>query len=117
MKMVTNKLNRLAISVAASDIFDAKLVLKQLTGRNNPINTLVAMIGASNFVSGGNDISFKFKMCRKANILKIEYDSGSDMYNMVFYRNGSEVKRFDQVFNDGMKEIFERFTGLRLNLF
>ena len=92
--------------------------LVQLTGRQNPFNTLKAMIGASNFGFGSTGISFKFKMCRFANYCTIKLND-SDTYDMVFTRvrgfELKETKRFSGLYCDNLKETFERETGLFLN--
>lgn len=93
--------------------------LVQLTGRKNPLNTLKAMLGASNFCIGPNGVGFKFKMCSFANYCTIKLND-SDTYDMVFTRvRGFEIKeakRFDGLYCDNLKETFERETGLRLSL-
>ena len=99
----------------------ANIALVQLTGRHNPMNTLAAMIGAKNFVVGSLGVSFRFKMCRKANGCRIELDEGLDLYNLVFLkcspkRGYNEVKVINGVYCDQLKPIFEEFTGLRVTL-
>jgi len=99
-----------------SSRFDYLVALQQLCGCRNAISRLKAMVGASNFIRGDNSISFHFKMCRRANSLRIDYDDVLDEYNMVFFRGFREVKRYEGVFFDSMKELFERYTGLYLSL-
>ena len=99
-----------------SSRFDYLVALQQLCGCSDAISRLKAMVGASNFIKGDNSISFHFKMCRRANSLRIDYDDVLDEYNMVFFRGSREVKRYEGVFFDSMKELFERYTGLYLSL-
>lgn len=100
----------------------AKVALKQLTGRENPYNTLSAMIGAKNFGITGNAIVFLFKMWSKANICRLELDEGLDLYNLIFLKLNKktfsldEKARFDGIYGDQLKEIFQETTGLRLSL-
>lgn len=98
----------------------AIIALQQLSGRSNPMNSLKAMIGASNF-SVGSDVRFAFKMFRKANICAIELDETLDLYNLKFIKfnkktyNLDIVKSFDGVYSDQLTELFENFTGLTLH--
>jgi len=98
----------------------AKVALESLTTKSNPFNTLKAMIGASGFCLVDKAVCFKFKMCRFSNYFRLELDEGHDLYNMVFMKikrfDIVAVRRFDGIYADQLKEIFERETGLRLNL-
>ena len=102
--------------------FQSKIALKQLTGRDNPMNTLKAMIGASGFSLQGNAVLFMFKMFRKANVCRLELDEGADVYNLIFQKlnkttyNLDTILRFDGLYADQLKETFETTTGLRLSL-
>jgi len=105
-------------------MFDAQEALKALTLRSNPINTLVAMVGAHSF--GVNDkessITFKFKAkaLNKANYCTITLDQGKDLYNLKMGRVwGLNVKTvFEEkgLFFDQLKPIFENETHLYLSL-
>jgi len=95
--------------------FDYTTALKQLCQSNNYSGVLRAMLGVTSLIRGKNSVSFKFKGSRKANALLIEYDDANDLYNMVFFRGSSEVKRFDGCFADDLKSFFEKFTGLYLS--
>lgn len=101
---------------------EAIICLQQLTGRMNPVNTLKAMIGATNFGIGPQGVTFTFKMFRQAPICRIELDRGADLYNMVFFKLDKktwelkEMFRFDGLYNDGLRPCFERTTGLRTAL-
>jgi hypothetical protein len=98
----------------------AIVILQQLSRRNNPMNSLKALIGASNF-SVGSDVRFAFKMFRKANICSIELDESLDLYNMKFSKFNRKtytfdiVKSFSGVYADQLTELFENFTGLTLH--
>jgi len=98
----------------------AKTTLIHLTRRQNPMNTLKAMIGASNFSIFENKVAFKFKMFSKANYCTIELDEIQDLYNMVFTKirgfQFKEHKRIAGICWEDLKGIFERETGLFLNL-
>lgn len=80
------------------------------------------MIGAENFTNDKHgSLTFHFKLCRKANVCKIVLDP-SDTYNVEFYRYNAKrlecplVERFDSVYNDSLREVFERYTGLYIRL-
>lgn len=115
-------------------MFDYTLALQQLTHKPNPYGVLKAMIGAGYFVHSQEDnfIRFRFKMCRKASICKIQYDSGFDLYNLSFFKTRKirdklipqfyteetvVVKEYKEIMCDQLKELFEEFTGLCLALF
>ena len=93
----------------------AEQALQWLTQSRNPINRLRAMVGAYDFSLGYDGVFFKFRMCRKANICKIGYNEGADLFTMTFYKRGKSdiiTKDFGDVYCDNMKECFERYTGL-----
>ena len=79
----------------------------------------MAMIGGK-VVTGEKHIAVHFKGCRKTNIVTITLDEAMDLYRMTFYRLCGvalkEVKKFDSVYAEDMKEIFESETGLYLSL-
>lgn len=97
----------------------ATICLQQLTGRNNPINTLKAMLGAKVSLCSDGKIAFSFKMCRKANVCRIALN-GNDLYDIEFYRlrkfQEEKVQVFNDVYAEDMKSLFENFTGLRVSL-
>jgi hypothetical protein len=102
---------------------------------------LQSMTGANNFTYSRNgEMTFHFKSCKKAQVCRITYLEGKDLYKMEFIKipkvkkeNIGEndervyfmtvtqppvtVETFDDLFNDQLKPIFEEFTGLRLSLF
>ena len=94
--------------------------LQWLTMSRNPLNRLRAMVGAYDFSLGFDGVFFKFKMCRKANICKIGYNEGLDMFTMTFYKRDkfgidTVVNDIGDIYCDNMKECFERYTGLYLS--
>lgn len=96
----------------------AIICLKQLTGRNNPLNVLKAMLGAK-VAASDNGVAFTFKMCKKANVCRIALN-GNDIYDVTFSRfrafEEKEVQKFNDIFAEDLKGIFENFTGLRVSL-
>ena len=100
-----------------------EIILQQLGG----INKITAMTGAKNFMYSSKDpnfIEFKFKSCKKANHVKIEYDKSKDLYEMIFYKikrvDGLPTPKIVRVFNclfaSDLIYTFEQYTGLRLSL-
>ena len=78
------------------------------------------MIGAKAAVHGEKDLSFRFPMCKKANVCRIEYDEGMDLYNMTFSKmrkyEVKEVETFPMLYAEDLKITFEGFTGLDTRL-
>jgi len=104
-------------------MFDANLVLNQLTMSNNGANRLKAMIGAKNFARSDEQryVSFRFPMKarNKANYVKITLND-MDTYDVEFgsirgmkYTVKGEA---NGVYFDMLKEYFEVETGLYLSL-
>ena len=95
----------------------ANNILLQLGG----MGRLKAMVGATNFVYDDNSLKFKFKSCRKANVIQITLNS-MDLYDIKFFKYNSrsleckEVKEMKDIYNDMMKSLIEEFTGLYLSL-
>lgn len=89
-----------------------------------------AMVGAKNlgFERTNEGVAFVCKFMRNKSgmtNLKVIYDYGKDLYNMVFYSTRFSTKpfettikgkRFDGIFCDQLAEIFENFTGLYTHL-
>lgn len=99
----------------------ADTAISQLTmNTRNPYGALRLMIGAENFGYGKDGVHFRFKMCRKAQFCRVELDEGADLYNLVFIRMRNyeltETERFNGLYFDQLKEVFERFTGLTLSV-
>jgi hypothetical protein len=79
------------------------------------------MIGATCFVGSDNSLSFRFK-CRAingSNGIRIVLDP-SDTYTVEFISvrgTSRKVKgTFSDIYNDGLKKLIEKETGLRLSL-
>lgn len=96
----------------------AETTLLQLGG----VNRLSAMIGAYNFSYDNNGaVTFWFKGCRKANIIKVLLNE-SDLYNIEFLKMNTRsyecktVKTFTDVYNSELKSVIETYTGLYLSL-
>ena len=97
----------------------ATTICNQLGGQNR----LKMMLGASNFSFGTNgELTFRFKMFRPANHLKIALNS-KDLYDLTFYYISSPeakkqrfdtVKVYNDIYCDQLQEIFQNFTGLTL---
>lgn len=95
-----------------------KTILEQIEWRK-----LSTMVGAhmASYDNNNNAFGFRFKMCKKANHCKIQYNYGTDTYTMTFNKIGrydfKQVGEFTGVHNDMMNDIFEDFTGLATKLF
>ena len=105
------------------------IILQQLGGSGR----LWSMIGAKDFMSdnGGKTLRFKFpnRSKSKPNMIKITLTS-MDLYDMEFGRTGmkkdpnfpikspsyTKMKTIKGVYDDMLKGIFEKETGLRLSL-
>lgn len=86
------------------------------------------MIGAKDFYheNEGRTLSFRFKSCNKANLVKITLN-GLDLYDVEFVKVGRlnrttlSVPRkttgsFSHIYGDQLVRVFEDFTGLFLSL-
>ena len=62
-------------------ISTATEIIKQLGGAGR----IKAMVGACNFGTNGNDVSFRFKGSKKANHIKITLN-GMDLYDVEFIK-------------------------------
>lgn len=99
-------------SIAQDLLENADTTLQQLGGKR-----ALMMIGGS-AMKDGTTLILKWKATakNKARGLRVELDP-SDTYNMIFTTlSGKEIKRFDGVYADQLKEIFERETALYLSL-
>ena len=105
----------------------ATTILNQLGG-----NKFIAMTGAKNFFTNGNDLCFNIgKNMSNANRVQIVLD-GDDTYTMKFikFTNGRFTKNYEKyidskveilkeipgVYCDGLKEMFTEHTGLYTHL-
>ena len=93
----------------------AQTILKQMGGTNR----LSAMIGANNFINHGDAVSFRFKGSTFANYFKVTLNS-MDTYDIEFGKvwgtKYTVKKKFEGVYNDQLKKIFEKTTKLYLTL-
>lgn len=104
-------------------MFDAKLVLDQLTLSNHGMNRLVTMVEAKNFVQSENDNWVRFQFMKssgtKARYVQITLN-GSDLYDVEFYRMWKLEKKVvsvhENVYFDQLKALFEAETGFYLSL-
>lgn len=108
-------------------------IVKEIVKLLGGTGRLKAMIGAKNFVYSNtkNALWYDFKLCRKANNFYIEYDAALDLYNIkfrkaVYYKcpitgirvleNYKTVNEVTGLYAEDVKPLFERYTGLYLNL-
>lgn len=105
----------------------ANTILSQLGG-----NKFIAMTGAKNFYTNGNDLCFNIgKNASKANRIKIVLD-WDDTYTMQFikFTNGRFTKNYEKwvepkvetlkeikgVYCDMLQELFTEYTGMNTHL-
>lgn len=94
----------------------AQTILQQLGG-----NRFVAMTGAKNFATGGNDITFKIGRGAKngANLIKVTLEL-NDTYTMSFYKsrglNCDKVASVDMLYAESLAATFTEQTGLDTRL-
>ena len=91
----------------------ATIILKQMGG----FGRLKAMLGAKNFSKDASSLTFQWpsKQRSKGNAVKISL-RGDDTYDMEFFNGPKSVKKYDGVYNDQLKSIFEKQTGLYLTM-
>jgi hypothetical protein len=101
----------------ADDLTVGQTILKQMGGRNR----LVGMIGAKDFISYPNGVAFKFMDpgAGKPNYVKITLNF-RDTYDVEFGRlrgmNYKVIESFSDVYNNSLRSLFEKTTGLYLSL-
>ena len=90
-------------------------IIKQLGG-----NRLKAMTGARDFVSSPNSLSFKLpsRLAKNGiNYIKVTLNS-MDTYDVQFKKiwnmNITEISSYENIYNDGLVDLFIRETGLNL---
>jgi hypothetical protein len=95
----------------------ANQIFAQLGG-----NKFLAMTGAHTLISHGNALSMKLRTNKsKANYLIITLN-GLDLYNVEFLKvnyskdTTTEVKIFENVYNDQLQNIFTEITGMYTKL-
>lgn len=93
----------------------AQTILSQLGGRR-----FIAMTGASNFIGGADNLSFKVGRNAKGVTHVRVTLTPMDVYTVEFLRvrnmQVKEVSKSEDVYNDMLREVFERNTGLRTSL-
>lgn len=88
-------------------------ILNQLGGRR-----FIEMTGARNFgmLSTKNGIGFSIPRSHGVKYIRIMLN-GLDLYNVEFLNTQLEViKKYDDVYNDSLQDIFTRETGLYTRL-
>lgn len=91
-------------------------IINQMGG----LGKLVAMTGANNFVDHGDALVFKFKLCKKSNMVKITH-TDMDLYTVEFLKlNMRKVtcdvtKSYEGLYAEDLKTTFESETGLSLS--
>jgi len=97
----------------------ARTILEQLGG-----NRFIAMTGARNFIGSESSLSFRIPggggFCKDGiNFVRIEL-TPSDTYRMSFARIRGDkltaVAQHDDIHFDGLRELFERETGLATSM-
>ena len=95
----------------------AELYAKYLTQSEHPYGALRAMLGTQMFQRIDNGIRFDLHgSAHRTPICELAYDEGLDLYNLRFYRGKNEIKSFNGLFFDQLKEVFEGYTGLTLTM-
>jgi len=100
----------------------ANTIIRQMGGGGK----LKAMTGAKDMLALESGVQFKFMLSKTANKVIIDY-TPDDLYNMTFYKVGrlnkktwdipaKEIAKFEGIYNDQLKPIFEETTGLYLSL-
>lgn len=97
-----------------TDLTVAREILNQLGG-----NMFRMMVGAHSLVGSDNSLTVGFKGSRKWNKVKIEL-TPMDVYKVTFYKIGpktfKESTPHEEIYNDNLRELFERETGLYTSL-
>jgi len=96
---------------------NAECIFDQMGGTGR----LSVMLGATGFTYCCDNayVLFKFKMCKTFNYIKITLNS-MDLYEIEFGKiwgaNIKNVTKFDGIYADQLKPLFEKETGLYLSL-
>jgi len=93
----------------------AGTIIKQLGG-----NQFITMTGAKNFTCDGPTAIFKIgRNASRANYVKITLNS-MDLYDIEFVRANVKgltvMDEYSNIYNDQLRGLFERVTGLRTSL-
>jgi hypothetical protein len=113
--LIASRLYILANRVRTADDV-GKIILEQMGGYGR----LKAMIGAQvAFIHNGVAIQWPSKQRSKGNRVEIVLQP-SDTYEMTFYNvsgaSKKPVKKYDDIYNDQLIELFEHQTGYYLHL-
>lgn len=100
----------------------SEIILNQLTHSRTGMAVLHAMVGASNFTySQDGSTTFHFKLCRRANMVKITLND-MDLYDLTLYRFNKkslelkEVEHETNLYGEDLQGVFTSFTGLDTHL-
>ena len=87
---------------------------------------LTMMIGAKNFLYSEKDMYVRFKhmpagkyagLGKDAGITELRYNYGRDDYTLTFLTTrGNIIKSFDGLYGEDLRRVFERETGLVVNM-
>lgn len=120
--MDLNRMQQLAgIIPTRSGLSESSQVGKTILQQMGGLGRITAMLGAKNIVLSDNGVSFRWpnKERAKGNAVRITLDP-SDTYTMEFLNvSGSSaktVKKYTDVYNDQLVDIFEKQTGWYLSL-
>lgn len=96
----------------------AQTILEQMGGTRK----LEAMVRARHFMAleGDGGLQFTFSGSKKANVCRIAYDAGRDLYTFELgkFSNLTYTRTFiiEGVYWDLLAELFEKHTGLYLTI-
>lgn len=96
-----------------ADMTVAHEILNQLGGR-----MFCMMVGAHSLLGSENSLTLGFKGSRKWNKLKVEL-TPMDVYKVTFYKIGPKTFKdsvHEEIYNDSLRSLFERETGLYTSL-
>jgi uncharacterized protein YwlG (UPF0340 family) len=96
----------------------AKTIVDQLGG----MGLLRLLLGTRQVLFNDQGIRFDIHGCKKINCIKIEYNAGTDLYDVKFLRNNPSayqlglhaVAEYDEIYADQLRELIESETGLFL---
>ena len=85
----------------------AELYAKFLTQSEHPYGALRAMLGTERLHRIDNGIHFDLHgSAHRTPSCELVYDDGLDLFNLRFCRGGKEIKSFNGLFCDQLKEVF-----------
>ena len=103
-----------------ADMTVPNTILQQFGGRK-----FIAMTGAKDFCGDASGLQFRLPTCgrHRINRVRVDYDAGSDLYNVSLYRIHRRLAAgFDLIADvegadvEGMRDFVSRWTGLALSL-